>query len=87
MGGDRGRHPMALLHPDVADRCQWGALVPDLTGRHTYMTTSPRGHPCPGWDELIAAFHDHGILPADTWQEVGRKRLARTTDGVFAPAC
>ena len=61
---------LALLHRDAADECQWGALVPHLTGRHTYMVTPPWGHPCPAWDNLIAAFHDHGILPDDTWQEV-----------------
>ena len=37
----------------------------------------PQGHPRPSWDDLIAAFHDHGILPGDTWQEVQRKTLGK----------
>ena len=68
---------LALLHRDAADECQWGALVPDFTGRHTYMATPPRGHPRPAWDNFIAAFHDHGILPDDTSQEVRQKTLGR----------
>ena len=68
---------LALLHQDVADGCQLGALVPHLTGRHTYTTTPPRGQPRPAWDDLIAAFHDHGILPDDTCQEVRQKTLGR----------
>ena len=68
---------LSLLHRDVADGGQWGALVPHLTGRHDYMTTTPRGQPRPAWDDLIAAFHDHGILSDDTWQEVRQKTLGR----------
>ena len=34
---------LALLHRDAADECQWGALVPHLAGRHTYMATPPLG--------------------------------------------
>ena len=36
------------------------------------------GHP-PGvlWDDLIAAFHDHGVLPGDTWQAVPQGVLNR----------
>ena len=51
--------------------------VPHLTGRQVYMATPPRGHPRPAWDDLIAAFHDHGVLPDDTWQEVRQKTLGR----------
>ena len=29
------------------------------------------------WDDLIAAFHDHGILPDDAWREVQWKTLGR----------
>ena len=68
---------LALLHRGAADECQCGALVPHLAGRHTYMATPPRGHPRPECDDLIAAFHDHGILPDDTWQEVRQKTLGR----------
>ena len=65
------------LHRDAAEGCQWGALVPHLAGHHTYMATPLQGHPRPAWDDLIAAFHDHGILPDDTWQEVQQKTLGR----------
>ena len=69
---------LALLGRDTTDGCQWGALVPHLTRRHTYMTPPPpRGHPCPAWDDLMAAFHNHGILPDDTWQEVREKTLGK----------
>ena len=68
---------LALLHRDAADECQWGALVPRLTGRQTYMATPPKGHLCPAWADLIAAFHDHGILPDDKWKEVWQKTLGR----------
>ena len=68
---------LALLHRDTADGCQWDALTPHLTGRHVYMASPPQGHPRPAWDDLIAAFHDHGILPGDTWQEVQRKTLGK----------
>ena len=67
----------ALLLRDAANRCQWDTLAPDLNGRHVYMATPPEGHPRPAWDDLIAAFHDHGILPDDTWREVQRKTLSR----------
>ena len=68
---------LALLHRDAADGCQWDTLAPHLTGRHVYMATPPQGHPRPAWDDLIAAFHDHGVLPDDTWREVQRKTLGR----------
>ena len=68
---------LALLHRNAANRFQWDALTPHLTGRHVYMATPPQGHPRPAWDDLIPAFHDHGILPDDTWREVQRKTLGR----------
>ena len=68
---------LTLLHRDTANGCQWDALTPHLTGRHVYMASPPQGHPRPAWDDLIAAFHDHGILPGDTWQEVQRKTLGK----------
>ena len=68
---------LALLHRDAADECRWDMLAPHLTGRHVYMATPPQGHPRPAWDDLIAAFHDHGILPDDTWQVVQGKTLGR----------
>ena len=39
---------LALLHRDAADECQWGTLVPHLTGRRVYMATPPPGTPPPG---------------------------------------
>ena len=68
---------LALLHRDAADKYRWGTLVPHLTGRHIFMATPPQGHPRPAWDDLIATFQDHGILPDDTWQEVRQKMLGR----------
>ena len=68
---------LALLHRNAADECQWGMLAPDLTGLHVYMATPPQGHPRRAWDDLIAAFRDHGILPDDTWREVQQKTLGR----------
>ena len=68
---------LALLHRDAANGCQWDTLAPHLTGRHVYMATPPQGHPRPAWDDLIAAFHDHGILPDDRWRGVQRKTLGR----------
>ena len=68
---------LALLHRDAAEECQWGMLAPHLTGRHMYVATPPRGHPCPAWHDLIAAFRYHGILPDDTWREVQQKTHGR----------
>ena len=68
---------LPLLHRDAANGCQWDALTLHLIGRHVYMATPPQGHPRPAWDDLIAAFHDHGFLPDDTWREVQRKTLGR----------
>ena len=39
---------LALLHRGTADGCRWDALVPHLTGRHTYMTTPHPGASPPG---------------------------------------
>ena len=50
------------------------AVVLLVRGR---MATPSQGHPRPAWDDLIAAFHDHGILPDDRWREVQRKTLGR----------
>ena len=68
---------LALIDQDAADGCQWDMLAPHLNGRHVYMATPPQGHPRPAWDDLIAAFHNHGFLPDETWREVKRKRLGR----------
>ena len=68
---------LALLHQDAANGCQWDTLAPHLTGRHVYMATPHQGHPCPAWDNLSAAFNDHGTLPDDTWREAQRKMCGR----------
>ena len=78
---------LALLHRDAANGCQWDTLAPHLTGRHVYMATPPQGHPRPVWDDLIAAFHDDGILPDNTLREVQRKTLGRDSGAASAPAC
>ena len=39
---------LALLHRDATNECQWGALVPHLTGHHTYMATPHPGPTPPG---------------------------------------
>ena len=69
---------LALLHRGTADGCRWDALVPHVTGCRTYMRTPlPQGHSRPVWDDFIAGFHDHGILPDNTWQAVQQKALGR----------
>ena len=50
---------------------------PTSPGATCIWQPAPQGHPRPAWDDLIAAFHDHGILPDDTWREVQRKALGR----------
>ena len=40
----------------------------------------PWGHPHPARDDHIAAFHDHKVLPDNTWQEVRQKTLGRDYD-------
>ena len=76
---------LALLHRNAADECQSETLVPHLTRRNVYMATPPWGHPRPAWDDLIAALHDHGVLPDDTWQEVRQKTLRRDGGGRVYP--
>ena len=68
---------LALLHRDAAEECPWDMLAPHLTRCQVYMTTPPQGHPRPAWDDHIAAFHDHGNLPNDTWREVEQITLGR----------
>ena len=68
---------LGLLHRDAADGCRWDALVPHLTGSHTYMTTPLQGQARRAWEDIIAAFQGHGIISDDTWQEVWQKTLGR----------
>ena len=78
---------LALLHRDAENGCQWDALTPHLTGRHVYMATPPQGHPRPAWEDLIAAFHDHGILPETRGGRSSGRRSAGTTGAASVPAC
>ena len=64
------------LHQGTADGCRWVALMPHLTGRHTYMTTLQE-ELLPAWNDLMAVFHDHRILPNDTWPAIWHKMLRR----------
>ena len=47
-----------------------------LTSRHTYMTTT-QGHSHPEWDDVIADFHNMGVVPDDTWRTDGPDTLNR----------
>ena len=76
---------LALLHQDAADECQWGTLLPHLTGCHMYMAAPPRGHPRPASDGLIATFDDHGVFPDAGGRRSGRRRSARSTGAVPHP--
>ena len=53
--------------------------VPHILGNPT------QGHR-PAWDDLIAAFHDHGVLPTTPGRRSGRRRSAKTTGAASAPA-
>ena len=45
---------------------------PTSPGATCIWQPPPQGHPHPALEDLIAAFHDHGILPDDTWRGVQR---------------
>ena len=53
----------------------WYPTSPGAT--RTWRPPPPRGHARPEWDDLIAAFHSHEILPDEMWQEVRQKTLGR----------
>ena len=71
-----------LHHRGTAEECRRDALVPHLTGRHTYMP-APQGQPHPAWGDVIAAFHDHKILSDDTWHAVRQQTLGRDYRRLF----
>ena len=77
MRGDRRRQPTG---PPPPWRRGWVPVgrsgAPPRRAPHVYGNT-PGGQPRPAWDDLIAAFHDNGILQDDTWQEVRQKTLRR----------
>ena len=77
VGGIRGRHPTGPPPPGHRRRMpmRYAGAPPHRAPR--VYGNPPQGHPRPAWDNLIAAFHDHGILSDDTWREVQRKTLSR----------
>ena len=77
----------ALLHKDAADGCRSDALVPHLTGCHTYMTTPPGG--TPAWRGMTSSQPSTttGSSPTTRGKRSGRKRSVGTTDAASAPAC
>ena len=77
MGGSRGRHPTGPPPPGRPERVPIGCADAPPHGVPRVHGNPPQGHPRPAWGYLIAAFHDHGILPDDTWREVQRKTLGR----------
>ena len=67
---------LALLHPHGAGGHRLEALMFHPDSHQTYVLPPPE-QPRPGWEDLIAAFHDHVLLPTDTWHPVGGKTLSR----------
>ena len=78
VGGSRERHPTCPPPPGRRKRVPMGyAGAPPDRAPRVHGNPPPPGHPRPAWDDLIAAFHNQGILPDDTWREVQRKTLRR----------
>ena len=78
---------LALLHRDAADECQWGALVPHLTGRHTYMASPPGGTPARLGMTSFPSSTYTGFSLTTCGRRSGRGRLAGTTRAASAHAC
>ena len=79
---------LALLHRDVVNECQWGALVPHLTGRHTYMATPhPGGTPARHGMTSSQPSKTTGLSPKTCGRGSGGRCLAGTTGAASAPAC
>ena len=57
-----------------ANGIRWRPTSPGAT---CIWQPSLQGHPRPAWDDLIAAFNDHGILTDHTWREVQQKTPGR----------
>ena len=77
VGGSHRRHPTGPPPPGRRKRVRMG-----YAGAQPHRAPRVHGNPHPGathpaWNDLIPAFHDHGILPEDTWREVQRKTLGR----------
>ena len=77
LGGSRGRHPTGPPPPGRRKRVPMGYAGARPHRAPRVHGNPPPGAPCPAWDDLIAAFHNHGILPDDRWREVQRKTLGR----------
>ena len=77
VGGGRGRQPTSPPPPGRRGRVPVGRSGTQPRRAPHVHGNPPRGHPRLEWDGLIATFHDHGILPDDTWQEVRQKTLSR----------
>ena len=78
---------LTLLHQDAAVECQWGALVPHLAGRHTYMAAPPPGTPARRGMTSSPPFTTTGFSLMTADRRSGKRRSAGTTGAAFAPAC
>ena len=88
MGGSRGRHPTGPPPLGRRKRVRMGyAGAPLHRAPRVNWHPPPMGHPRPAWDDLIAAFHDHGILPTTRGGRSSGRRSAGTTGAASAPAC
>ena len=77
VGGGCGRHPAGPPPPGRRGRVPVGCYcAAPHRAPHVY-DAPPKGHPGPAWDDLIAASHEDGIVPDDTWQEIRQKTLSR----------
>ena len=78
---------LALLHLGVADRCQWGPLVPQPARHHTYMATPPGGTPARRGMTSSPPSTTTGSSPTTRGRMSRRRRSAGTTGAASAPAC
>ena len=77
---------LALLHRDAADEYRWGTLAPNLTGRHIYMATPPRGSARRGMTSSPPSTTT-GFSLTTRGRRSGRRRSARTTGAASTPTC
>ena len=82
--------PLVLLHRSAAGECQWGALVPHLTGGTgaTRIWQPPRrGTPARRGMTSSPPSTTTGSCPMTRGRRSGRRRSAKTTGAASAPAC